>query len=31
MQDDGFHPNAAAQPRLLEQVWPKLEPLLLAN
>jgi acyl-CoA thioesterase-1 len=28
MQDDGFHPNAAAQPRLLEQVWPKLEPLL---
>ena len=31
MQDDGFHPNAAAQPRLLEQVWPKLEPLLLAH
>ena len=30
MQDDGIHPNAAAQPRLLEQVWPKLEPLLLA-
>ena len=28
MQDDGIHPNAAAQPRLLEQVWPKLEPLL---
>jgi acyl-CoA thioesterase I len=28
MQDDGFHPNAAAQSRLLETVWPKLEPLL---
>ncbi len=28
MQNDGIHPNAAAQPRLLEQVWPKLEPLL---
>jgi acyl-CoA thioesterase-1 len=31
MQDDGIHPNAAAQPRLLEQVWPKLEPLLAAG
>ncbi|GGO87825.1 arylesterase [Marinobacterium nitratireducens] len=28
MQDDGLHPNAAAQPRLLENVWPHLEPLL---
>lgn len=28
MQEDGIHPNAAAQPRLLDQVWPKLEPLL---
>lgn len=31
MQDDGIHPNAAAQPRLLAQVWPKLEPLLAAG
>ena len=28
MQDDGLHPNAAAQPKLLEMVWPKLKPLL---
>jgi acyl-CoA thioesterase-1 len=28
MQADGHHPNAAAQPRLLENVWPVLEPLL---
>jgi acyl-CoA thioesterase-1 len=28
MQEDGLHPNAAAQPRLLDQVWPKLLPLL---
>ena len=28
MQQDGIHPNAAAQPRLLAQVWPKLEALL---
>lgn len=28
MQDDGIHPTAAAQPRLLETVWPSLEPLL---
>jgi acyl-CoA thioesterase-1 len=28
MQDDGLHPNAAAQSKLLEQVWPKLLPLL---
>jgi acyl-CoA thioesterase I len=28
MQDDGLHPNAAAQPKLLAQVWPLLVPLL---
>jgi len=28
MQEDGLHPNAAAQPKLLEQVWPMLRPLL---
>ena len=28
MQEDGLHPNAAAQPKLLDQVWPKLTPLL---
>ena len=28
MQEDGLHPNAAAQPRLLEQVWPQLRSLL---
>jgi acyl-CoA thioesterase-1 len=28
MQEDGIHPNAAAQPQLLALVWPKLEPLL---
>jgi len=28
MQDDEVHPNAAAQPRLLDNVWPVLEPLL---
>lgn len=28
MQADGHHPNAAAQPRLLENVWSVLEPLL---
>jgi acyl-CoA thioesterase-1 len=28
MQDDGFHPNARAQPKLLDLVWPRLEPLL---
>jgi acyl-CoA thioesterase-1 len=26
--DDALHPNAAAQPRLLDNVWPALEPLL---
>ena len=28
MQTDGIHPNAAAQPLLLEQVWRQLQPLL---
>jgi acyl-CoA thioesterase-1 len=28
MQDDGIHPNAAAQPKLLDLVWPRLQPLL---
>ena len=28
MQADGIHPNAAAQPRLLDNVWPALSQLL---
>lgn len=28
MQPDGIHPRAAAQSRLLDNVWPHLEPLL---
>ena len=28
MQEDGIHPNTAAQPRLLAQVLPVLEPLI---
>jgi len=28
MQPDGLHPRAAAHPRLLDNVWPYLEPLL---
>ena len=28
MQADGLHPTAAAQPRLLENAWPALQPLL---
>lgn len=28
MQDDGIHPTAEAQPIILDNVWPKLEPLL---
>ena len=31
MQDDGIHPTAAAQPRILDNVWPELEPLLKAQ
>jgi acyl-CoA thioesterase-1 len=29
MQEDGLHPTAAAQPKMLEQVWPVLAPLLV--
>lgn len=28
MQDDGIHPNAQGQPRVLENVWTGLQPLL---
>ena len=28
MQADGLHPNAAGQPRLLDNVWPQLQKLL---
>ena len=28
MQADGIHPSAAAQPRVLDNVWPKLETLI---
>ncbi len=28
MQADGIHPTAEAQPRLLDNVWPLLEPML---
>jgi acyl-CoA thioesterase-1 len=28
MQADGIHPNQSGQPRLLENVWPALLPLL---
>lgn len=28
MQADGLHPNADAQPRMLDNVWPGLEPLV---
>lgn len=31
MQADGIHPNARAQPQLLENVWPYLKPLLEAS
>jgi acyl-CoA thioesterase-1 len=30
MQADGLHPSALGQPRLLENLWPKLKPLLVA-
>jgi acyl-CoA thioesterase-1 len=30
MQGDGIHPNAAGQPQILENLWPKLKPLLVA-
>ncbi len=28
MQADGIHPTAAAQPRILDNVWPTLQPML---
>lgn len=28
MQRDGIHPKAEAQPRILENIWPQLKPLL---
>ena len=31
MQSDGIHPTTEAQPRILENVWPKLEALLKEN
>jgi acyl-CoA thioesterase-1 len=27
-QEDGIHPTAAAQPRLLDAIWPHLQPML---
>jgi acyl-CoA thioesterase-1 len=30
MQEDGIHPNARGQPRMLENLWPALRPLLVA-
>jgi acyl-CoA thioesterase-1 len=30
MQDDGLHPNAEGEPKVLENVWPVLEPALRA-
>ncbi len=30
-QEDGIHPTAAAQPRLLDEVWPHLQPMLGRN
>lgn len=30
MQADGIHPNAKGQPQMLENLWPKLKPLLVA-
>ena len=31
MQPDGIHPTAAAQPQILENVWPYLQPLLMTQ
>jgi acyl-CoA thioesterase-1 len=28
MQEDGLHPTAGAQPRVLDNVWPALAPML---
>jgi acyl-CoA thioesterase-1 len=31
MQADGLHPTSRAQPRLLDSLWPALEPLLASH
>jgi acyl-CoA thioesterase-1 len=31
MQADGIHPNTAAQPVLLDTLWPALQPMLKKN
>jgi acyl-CoA thioesterase I len=31
MQEDGMHPNAAAEPMVLDTLWPYLKPLLKNN
>lgn len=31
MQADGIHPDVAAQPRILDNIWPALQPLLSAG
>lgn len=31
MQSDGLHPTARAQPRLLDTLWPSLEPLIATH
>ncbi|MFZ0010238.1 MAG: arylesterase [Steroidobacteraceae bacterium] len=31
MQEDGLHPNSRGEPRVLETVWPYLQPLLKKN
>ena len=31
MQADGMHPNPAGEPRILDNVWPYLKPLLDKN
>lgn len=31
IQQDGIHPKAEAQPQIMKNVWPGLEPLLTAN
>jgi acyl-CoA thioesterase-1 len=29
--EDGLHPNVIAQPKILENIWPTLKPLLVSN
>jgi acyl-CoA thioesterase-1 len=31
MQADGLHPNELGQPKLLDNVWPRLQPMLRAG